>query len=271
MFMKRALFGAAAMAVLISQANAAFVTGGNTRSIFYDAVEDEYGVDGSISFAVFNSVGGTAGDSYGTGQLDFDSRFVASSGSDASLKGSFLYLYQMVNDGVNLEEIHRQTLKVASGIGLISYGYFTDLGFVDATGDVVAGNPLGNNGLFEENLSPQDVSGALGTNIIKEVSGLTVPNVEFSSNVFSANFLNSATLTAGTGSVIYGFTTNAPLYGFKSAGIIDGNGTNGRVAAPSLSPNDIALPTPVPGTLVLLMSMLPFGGVAAYRRRATAA
>ena len=251
------------VAGLAASAEASLVVGGNTRP--RNATGP--GQDGSVSFAVFDTSGGAVGDTFGTGFAGFDAFFAAGVGSGVFDAGAaFLYLYQVVNDGTSALNIRRNTVDLNGNpsSALTSWGSFVTggaLGFFDGAA-VGVGNPLGTNGVFvlspPASAAPADASGALVGSIITALGAGTFvlpTSVDNLAGTFESNYA-AGSLIGGTRSILVGFTSNLS-WRYANSGVIDGVSTNGTVA--SL--------VPAPPSIVMLLTLLPFGLVGYFRRR----
>jgi hypothetical protein len=107
---------------------------GNTRTVAESIMTNDF----TLNFAVFER-GGTAGDRFGTGLADFDSRFVPGANSPAfDTTARYLYLYQSVNDG-NGSPLEEFTLPVGP---ITSLGYWPRV--LADNGEVIGpNNPFG--------------------------------------------------------------------------------------------------------------------------------
>lgn len=249
-------------AILLHSASseAALVSGfaGNTRP------NNPGGQDGSISFAVFDLAGGSAGDAFGTGFAGFDSFFAPGTSSPAlnTSAGTYLYLYQIVNDGTVDEIIDNLTVRLNGHplSSVTSWGWFGGLGFLDNGVLVGDDEPLGNNGPFVDSppaaRAPADTSGTLSGPYVAALSDGVVPAAVSLSGSgaftsFKADFsetmvLGPSSVPGGSVSILVGFTSKlAPA--FANASIQNGTSVNGTVASVA----------PAPSALVMLMSVLP--------------
>lgn len=217
-------------------------------------------LDAHVNFAVLDTTGGVAGDTWGTGFAGFDALFVAGVLSPVlDTTAQYLYLFQTVNDGDHPEAISQNTVSVPNAAATsTSFGHFS------------AGFTPGSNG---PSAPPGDPSQPLTSQFptIVNGAGLQVPDfVTRQANSIGASFILT-NLAGGAASTLWGYTSNyAPTLGtslnplFASTSIQDG-GTNaaGKVPIP-----DVSAAVPEPVTLVI-WSALGLGGMglAMVRRR----
>jgi hypothetical protein len=213
-------------------------------------------VTSTVNFAVLNTTGGKAGDTWGTQYAKFDTTFTPGSGSpmaSADTSAKYLYLYQVTNDSPGVGEpniIPRVRLNLGVAVkDITSWGWWPGLGLSDAGGAITSGNFFG-------------TSRARG-NPAAHNAGVTSPSVVAltrgtyvdSSDILAAS-LDGASLYSYWGlhgdpdlisqqrSGIYGFTTNAapgflPVKVFPEGIIV----TPAQGSAPS--------PVPEPATALL--------------------
>jgi hypothetical protein len=229
---------AVAAAMVGTPARAAYLASfsGNTQP-YHNNVQGP-GVGGTVNFAVYDTTGGSAGDTWGTGVANFNSLFTAAAGSGAlDTTAKYLYVYQTVNNGPSAGSFPISVNAVLVNPALVtSYGTFTGSSF-SAT---VLGSPAG----FGNPAA--DTTGAT-PGITTGQSGLNAPTVGLRTTSLVAIF--SPEIAANSKSNLWAYTSNAaPI--FAQTGLLDGGTTaDGRV------------PTAVPEPSAALLSLigLPFG------------
>jgi hypothetical protein len=244
---------------------------GNTRSL---GVENK-GIDGTFSFGVVDLSQNDALKSQIAGFT-----FMPGTGSTASLDTSahYLYLYQVVNDGVNsLTSIDDVTM----GLGrtqvtdITSWGYFRGVSLADIQGAVGQNNGLSGGRLnalgdadnvdFTE-LSPAS-TGVTSPGFVTGLSNLQEPLLvrrvdQGSAVVFKTTFDPIINYPAASfRSTVFGFTSNvAPAFDTVNFQDLVGQGMGTVVA-----------PVPEPATWASLLALLPLlvGWMWRNRRRAS--
>ena len=249
----------------IAYADFMYEFSGNTRAAAEGTV-----VDGSISFAVWDSVGHGGGTL--TGAVPGDT-FVHGSGSGSAGIGEarYVYLYQIVNDGTNDMMINDFTVYLGANASDISaWGYFEDISLADSQGAVGSNNRFGDDvpafGVAGS-VAPAntDWSGNTGSFAVDE-AGTVEPNVGVGivtgggSDTFRAyfSFLGENPISAGTKSCVLAFSSDvAPTFNLVTF----------KDSVEYLAQGTVASPTPEPSTVVGLLSLLPLGLIALRRRR----
>jgi hypothetical protein len=253
-----ATFAVAAVLVPSSSAEGAYLTGftGNTQPGHVSPPNQLSGVTGTVSFAVFDRSGGTAGDTFGTGLANFDGRYTGGVNSPNTLDtgAKYLYLFETTNNGPNADAFPVSTNSVAWVPGrATSWGSFAGTVFRSP----VLGNPAG---FYME--SPPSTTGVVGS-VVAAGTG-KAPYVNPGSTSLRAFYAapGPGELTTGQNSILWGYTSNsAPVFG--STSLQDG-GTSADGIAPTVSTAIVAEP---PAALALGLG-LPLAGLLFRRRTA---
>ncbi|MCC6127020.1 MAG: hypothetical protein IT426_18835 [Pirellulales bacterium] len=199
-------------------------------------------VDGHVNFAVLDTVGGAPGDTWGTGIPGFDALFAAGIGSGPlDTTAAYVYLFQTVNDGVNVSAISQNTVSAPNPL-VTSHGVFPTTGFTPMP-SAPPGDPS------PALIAPVAILAGLGT---------ITPNFQISGSGSQVATFLLPNLAAGASSCLWGYTVNAaPDWGVTS---IQDGGTNASGT----------VPTPVPEPFAFaIWALLGLGGtgVALVRRR----
>lgn len=254
----------------VSQSQAAIIYGGNTvpQNGAPPLSQGGTGVDGTVNFGVYYQ-DGTSGDSFGTGIAGFDS-ILSSAGIDTT--GTYLYVYQLVNDGTNTVKI--DGLQIQTWAPVDSLGYLAGYGLADDSGEVEAGDPFGT-------LAPpgdQDGLnlGVTGGYITAIGDGFFAGGTSVSFSAGSPGFLE-ATFNAGgalntdlaagmrTGLVVF---TSAYGPARVVVDIEDGSTPTGTGLAPSTGTGNAPGVLPEPASMAIWsLGLAMVGGVGAWRRR----
>jgi hypothetical protein len=287
--MKAFLKGLAAVAVLViavNTANAGFVAGFNGNSQLgptaLGAGTDDSS-DGIVSFAVYATEDSDWTDDF-TPFFDADVTSGSTFSSGVDVDTDFVYFYQVTNNNPGTVDNFLSLLRVPEA----SPGVFTSWGFVhrhvflDTAAELFAPvGPLGNEALGTEPLPPDSPgdhtpgdsasppTGFFDTELPplgEDVGGL-VPDAQDPTGAqvvidngsrylqFTLNFVGTGSFT----SILFATSNKGPIYltGELQDGLPESQG-------------DIAVPTPEPATLALLLGGAPLGLVALRRRRKTA-
>jgi hypothetical protein len=229
---------------------------GNTQPGHVSPPNQLNGVTGTVSFAVFDRTGGTAGDTFGTGLADFDSRFTGGVGSSDSLDTSakYLYLFQTTNNGPNADAFPVSTNSVAWLPGrATSWGSFAGTVFTSP----VLGNPAG---FYME--SPPSTTGVVGA-VVATGTG-KAPYLNPGSTSLRAFYAapGPGELTTGQNSILWGYTSNsAPVFGSTSL-------QDGGTSADGIAPTTSTAIVPEPPAALALALGLPLAGLLFRRRSA---
>lgn len=194
-------------------------------------------VGGTINFTVLDRTGGSAGDTFGTGLAGFDTTFVAAAGSGAfDTTAKYLYLFQVVNNGLNKANFPVSTSSLGTNVSLTtSLGSFTGTSFTTT----VLGAPAG----FADQ-SPASTGAAPAITLASGLVAPTLITIPFIQALYTPNGL-----AADVKSTIWGFTSNqAPTFG-NGALLGAGSSANGQLVAP----------VPEPASAVLAALGLPLG------------
>ena len=231
---------------------------GNTQPAF--GATDAY-----VDFAVFNTTGGTAGDTYGTGNAGFDSALTA---AGISTTPGFLYLYEISNVSTTstIISMSAQTAPIAaggsSGLSLGILG--SNLSLNDNLGQVSSTNPFGT-GAAANIVSGPSVNPPGSTPWVVTNSNVVAQptSFQFGSGLTTANnFTLNVTLAGGATSRLFGYTSAVGPNGFTTASVINqlGQGANGAVPT--------SVPEPGPVALASIGGLVAAAG--AFRRRRAA-
>jgi hypothetical protein len=252
-------FGVLVVALLLgagTPAQASFINGGNTRPQFQPA---GIGVDGFVDFGVFNTAGGSPGDTYGTGFAGIDAAISAGFGALAGT-GSFLYLYEISNLSSNFGLLAGAVPGTSSSV--LAVGTLAGKSFNDAAGPASSSNPFGT-GAAAGNPSPASL-GVMSPGIVANGAVIT-PLVTSGGGSVNALFFPTDLLPGQT-SALFGYMSNqAPSLGsvsIQGSGAVGATNAAGNVlGAPAVS----AVPEPASVTLALIGAGL--AGLAGWRRQ----
>lgn len=250
---------AAAMLAAPSASQAGLLLAGNTQAGNLPAGSI---VRGTVNFAVFDTTGGSAGDTWGVAP-GFDAAFAALLGTGLPLAldttAPFLYLYQLSNES-NVSGLGRFTVQsTPAGVASItSLGAWLGQGFSDGGGPADATVPAGTvgNALGPVNVVTDYVL-ADGPTLFGGPVGITAQpfifsggaggpgtplRVPFSADLdgpsgvigFQINNIVGGTTKLGIGqtTVIVGFTSLLPPT-FDETNVIDGSTARGTVPVPA--------------------------------------
>jgi hypothetical protein len=245
----------------IQPASAGFLTGGNTFPS--SPGPPGTGVDGHVNFAVFDTSGGSAGDTWGTGLAGFDAAFVAGILASPALDttAKYLYLYQTVNDGSNANVISTNSVSVDAVSFVTSWGHFSAVGFTQTPPGTLtaAGGP------YVGGTSAAAGSATVASPIfIGAGGGVAASGVAQTPTAISNTGLSIAALffgdllAAGEVSAVWGYTSNhGPIR--SATGIIDG----GTVAQGTV----LVAGLPEPASLAVWAGLLSVAGLVGFRSR----
>jgi hypothetical protein len=263
-----------ALGALNAQAELIPAFSGNTEPVFTNAAGSPIGVAGFINFAVYNTVGGTPTDSFGTGVTNANA-LLSAAGFNPS--ASYLYLFQVTNELTNpltfgaAPPISTATVHVApgsvDGFGSAGPPALTPIIGPNSIGAAYNGTPLagGNPGVtFGPPASPGNPSSA--------VTGVSGASATFTTTLtpatvtletptsLLANFAPAGSILAGGESNIFGYTSNlAPAF---TTGSLQDDGTSAVGTIPGAA-------VPEPSSIVMIASAaVSVGAVLLLRRRA---
>ena len=259
--------GLLALGALNAQAGLVTDFAGNTQPVFTNAVGSPTGVAGFINFAVFNTAGGTPGDSFGTGVTvpgTTANAILSAAGFDTN--AAFLYLFQVTNrltnplTGGTAPPISTSTVHVTSG-SVDGFGSLAGIGAAfNGTplkgGDpgVTFGSPApAGNQSFPPTTGVSGASASFTTTLTTASVTLETPTSLF------ANFAPDGTILAGGQSDIWGYTSNLPPA--STTGSLQDDGTSAVGTIPGTVPE--------PSSIVMIASAaVSVGAVLLLRRRA---
>lgn len=234
--------------VVATPARATFIGAfsGNTRGKTSGAI-----ADATINFAVLDRSGGVAGDRFGTGHAGFDLAATTrgqSSGSSFDMSASYLYLYQIVNDGTLAGAI-RMTGVGFAGPLVTSFATW-DLTFTDAEGVTGVDQPFG----MVENpfTDPATVATDIVSPGIDDHAGRAWTGTD---GFVGLSISFNPDLMVGETSALFGFTSNAPPR------LVEFAGTAASVAA--------VLPVPIPEPSAVVLLAAGLAGLATRKMRWT--
>jgi hypothetical protein len=213
----------------------------------------------TVNFAVLDTTGGGAFDTYGTkwGNLNFDTTFNAASGSPSTLNqgAEYLYLYQVSNDWPAISPNYITAVSIQLKVpqsDIKSWGWFPGMGLSNIAGPVTSDNEFGNK-WTPGNPADADIGVSRpGITSPANESYLSPSSVSIDprNRVFNIRW-ESGTFIAEQVSSLIGFTTNdAPqLLGVNVSGRATGQLPSiaaGQVPSPKAAAN------PEPASRVLL-------------------
>ena len=272
------LLTAAVLLGMGSASRAGPIEFGNTRYRY--VAKNGVIIDGTLNVAVFQRQSND-GDIWGTGFSGLPGELskgsgVAGAGSPAlDTSARYLYVYQLLNDGVSLQTIGSVGITVKNAT---SWGAFNALGFVDDQGLVKAGNPLGNDpGAFDSTFNPSE-TGSVHLGAVSPAA-VAITSVELAPDgaapgqaSFRAVWSSSGAVRIGQSSALWLFTSDAPpeaaVFSAQGATSVNGDTIGSQVrqggGGGGGGGGDVSA-TPEPSTLVLSCLGLSCLG-AAWRR-----
>jgi hypothetical protein len=201
---------------------------------------------GFINFAVFNTVGGTAGDHYGTGLAGIDATLAAAGFSTTS---GFLYLFQDANVGV---DIASSSVNVRA-TDTTGHGFLTGLSYTQVTS---AHEFLGNTAAAPGNISLA-ATNATVAEATAAANALAVAPTLLTLNPTSLVATFSPAITGSGFSTLWGYTSNV------APGFVLGSIQDGGIAANGTVPGAV----PEPASVFLSLTGIAVCGFYAARRR----
>jgi hypothetical protein len=257
----KAVLGLALLLGAGTPAQASLMVGGNTRPQFQPGGN---GVDGFVDFGVYNTAGGSAGDTYGTGLAGIDAAILAGFGAPAGT-GSFLYLYEISNKSSSFG-IAAGSLPGDSS-SVLAFGTLAGKSFNDAAGPASSTNPFGTAA------SPGDPS-AISTGVTSPgivVNGAVITPLVSSGGGSVNAFFFPTSLSTGQTSALFGYMSKmAPslaLASIQGGGASGGTGAAGTVEGAPAVPLQTSPPSTVPEPSTLALFGLGTLGLAGWRLR----